>query len=250
VDAPVVLLPHGYPASSFEFRGLMPALGDRWRLVAPDAPGFGYSDTPTQRTSRTRSRPTRTGSRRSSPNSAFERYVIYLHDYGSQFGLELAIRHPERVAGLVIQNGDIYEDEHGPKYEALKAYWRNPTPEGRAALAENISEKGFRDEFVGEVPPEIAQRITPDLWQLHWSLMTPGRHEYVRLFHDQAITLERFRCSRPTCASTSRRPSSCGACTTATCPRAPRARTSATCPTRSSICSTAATGCSKATSAR
>ena len=191
-DAPVVLLPHGYPASSFEFRGLMPALGDRWRLIAPDAPGFGYSDTPTPDDFPYTFEAYADWLEAFVEQLGLERYAIYLHDYGSQFGLELAMRHPERVAGLVIQNGDIYEDEHGPKYEALKAYWRDPTPEGRAELAANISEEGFRDEFVGEVPAEMAQRIAPDLWQLHWSLMTPGRHEYVRLFHDQATTLERF----------------------------------------------------------
>jgi pimeloyl-ACP methyl ester carboxylesterase len=88
-DSPVVLLPHGYPCSSFQFRHFMAALGDRRRLVAPDLPGFGYSATP------------------------------------DPADLDLAMEAPERVAALIIQNGDIYEDELGPKYDWLRDYWAN-----------------------------------------------------------------------------------------------------------------------------
>jgi pimeloyl-ACP methyl ester carboxylesterase len=117
-DAPVALLPHGYPSSSFQFRNFMPALADRWRLIAPDFPGFGYSGTP----ERTRFSYTFDGYadvlQRFAAAMDLERYALYLHDYGSQIGLRLAIRAPQRIAALIIQNGDIYEDELGPKYEA------------------------------------------------------------------------------------------------------------------------------------
>jgi pimeloyl-ACP methyl ester carboxylesterase len=174
-DAPLVLLPHGYPCSSYEFRNLMPLLADRWRLIAPDFPGCGYSETP--------------------DDFAYDFdgyayfldrfatrlgggcYVLYLHDFGSQIGLRLAIRAPERISALIIQNGDIYEDQLGPKYEPLKKYWRNPTPDNRAKLAEAVSEEGFKDEFLNDVRDELAERIAPDLWKLHWSLMTPKRCE-------------------------------------------------------------------------
>lgn len=176
--APVILLPHGYPSSSFQFRHLMPALADRWRLVAPDYPGFGYSDTPDA----DRFSCTFAGYagllERFTAALGLERYVLYLHDYGSQIGLRLAMRAPERVAGLIIQNGDIYEDQLGPKYDALKAYWADPTPEGREKLAEAVSEDGFRDEFVGELPEHLVERISPDLWKLSWPLMRhPRRRE-------------------------------------------------------------------------
>jgi pimeloyl-ACP methyl ester carboxylesterase len=162
-DAPVILLPHGYPCSSYEFRNFMPPLADRWRLIAPD---FHYSF---------------------DGYAAFledvtatlgvERYVLYMHDFGSQIGLRLAIRSPERIAGLIIQNGDIYEDQLGPKYAPLEEYWRNPTLEGRAKLAEAVSEEGFKDELLNDVRDELTERIPPDLWKLHWSLMTPKRRE-------------------------------------------------------------------------
>lgn len=176
-DAPVVLLPHGYPCSSYEFRNFMPALADRWRLIAPDFPGCGYSDTPQDFDYGFDGYATfledflaRLG---------VERFALYLHDFGSQIGLRLAMRSPERIAALIIQNGDIYEDELGPKYAPLQEYFRNPTSEGRAKLAEAVSEDGYREEFLNDVRDELAERIPPDLWALHWSLTTPERREIV-----------------------------------------------------------------------
>jgi pimeloyl-ACP methyl ester carboxylesterase len=175
-QAAAVLLPHGYPCSSFQFRNLIPALADRWRLIAPDLPGFGYSDTPDGFAY------TFDGYAdlldRFVVRLGLQRYALYLHDYGSQIGLRLAIGAPERIAALIIQNGDIYEDALGPKYAGLKAYWADPTPERRRALEDAVSEEGFRDEFLNEVRPELAGLIPPDLWKLSWTLMnTPKRRE-------------------------------------------------------------------------
>jgi pimeloyl-ACP methyl ester carboxylesterase len=193
-ESPVVLLPHGYPSSSFAFRNLMPALADRWRLIAPDFPGFGYSDTP---------HPGKfpyTFDAYADVLDAFtamlqvERCAIYLHDYGSQIGLRLAIKAPERVAALVIQNGDIYEDQLGPKYAALKAYFDDPSDERRKMLEDAVSEEGFRDEFLNDVRPDIAERIPPDMWKLAWPLLdTPERREImVRLMEGLKENLEWF----------------------------------------------------------
>ncbi|KQX93866.1 alpha/beta fold hydrolase [Variovorax sp. Root473] len=174
VSAPVLLLPHGYPCSSFQFRALMPALADRWRVIAPDFPGFGYSGTP--------------------KDFAYDfdgyahfldrfavalelrRYALYLHDYGSQIGLRHAILRPGRICALIIQNGDIHEDTLGPKYAAIQAYWNDPSPAHLEVLERAVSEEGFRHEFVGEVSSRVAPRLAPDLWRLHWRLMdTPAR---------------------------------------------------------------------------
>jgi pimeloyl-ACP methyl ester carboxylesterase len=174
-DAPTVLLPHGYPCSSYEFRNFMPALADRWRLIAADFPGCGYSDTPEDFAYDFDGYADFLD--RFTDRLGIRRFAMYLHDFGSQIGLRLAIRRPERIAALIIQNGDIYEDELGPKYEPLTEYWANPTPEGRAKLREAVTEEGFRDEFLNDVGDELAERIPPDLWKLHWSLMTPQRRE-------------------------------------------------------------------------
>jgi pimeloyl-ACP methyl ester carboxylesterase len=193
-DAPVVVLPHGYPSSSYQFRNLMPALADRWRLVAPDFPGFGYSDTPDRADFEYTFDAHADFLQRFVRALELPRYAIWLHDYGSQFGLRLAMADPDRVAALIIQNGDIYEDQHGPKYEPLKAFWANPTPEGREKLGDAVSEAGFRDEFVGEVPDHLVERITPDLWRLHWALLSdPVRRENViNLLADQGNTVPWF----------------------------------------------------------
>lgn len=172
-SAPVLLLPHGYPCSSYEFRNFMPALADRWRLLAPDFPGCGYSDSPPG------FRHDFDGYRdfleRFLEVTGVERFALYLHDFGSQIGLRLALKQPERVTALIIQNGDIYEDQLGPKYEPLRRYFDDPSPRARAELAEAITQQGFEDEFLNDLPPELAEQVPPDLWQLHWSLMTAER---------------------------------------------------------------------------
>jgi pimeloyl-ACP methyl ester carboxylesterase len=189
-DAPVVLLPHGYPSSSFQYRALMPALADEWRLLAPDFPGFGYSDAPD-------------GFDYSFPGYAellegflaalnVERFALYLFDYGSQAGFQLALKNPERVVALIIQNGDAYEETLGPKYDALKAYWHDPTYERRDELAQAVTFDGLREEVLGEVAPEVAARISPDLWQLAWPLMREHRDVMIGFFAEIADSVRRF----------------------------------------------------------
>ncbi len=175
-DAPVLLLPHGYPCSSYEFRNLMPRLADRWRTLAPDYPGMGYSATP--------------GDFDYSFDgyAAFldgfvramgvKRFALYLHDFGSPIGARLAIMDPSRIAAQIIQNGDIpYADALGPKYADIEKNWALPRSEMRAQIAKSIDESAFREEFLNNLRPELADRIPPDLWKLHWSLVTPERRE-------------------------------------------------------------------------
>jgi hypothetical protein len=124
------------------------------------APGFGYSATPD---------PARF-------ECDFAGYATFLDRFTTT--LRLAIAAPERVAALIIQNGDIYEDQLGPKYEYLKKYWENPTAEGRGKLEETVSEEGFRHEFIGEVAEQLSDRIPPDLWKLAWAvLQRPERRQ-------------------------------------------------------------------------
>jgi pimeloyl-ACP methyl ester carboxylesterase len=172
-EAPVVLLPHGYPCSSYEFRAYLPRLADRWRLIAPDFPGCGYSDTPEAFTYTFDGYTTLL--ERFVDRLGLGRVALYLHDFGSQIGLRLAIRRPERIAALIIQNGDIYEDALGPKYAALQEYWQHPTSARRDEIARGITKEEFEREFLNDVGPDLAARIPPDLWELHWALSTDRR---------------------------------------------------------------------------
>lgn len=174
--APVLLLPHGYPCSSFQFRHLIPALADRWRVIAFDWPGFGYSDTPDPAAFAYDFDAYAAVLTAVADTLGLRRYALWLHDYGSQIGLRHAIAHPERIAALIIQNGDIYADVLGPKYATIKAWWADKSDDKHRPLEDAVSEEGFRHEFVGEVSPEIGERVPPDLWKLHWPLMnTPVR---------------------------------------------------------------------------
>lgn len=175
-DAPVVLLPHGYPCSSYEFRNLLPRLADRWRLVAPDYPGAGYSEAPDDFDH------SFDGYARFLDDFAralgLDRYVLYLHDFGSPIGARLAIRAPQRVVGLVIQNGDVpYEDALGPAYADIEKTWALPEAERRRDIAKTINEETFREEFLNDLRPELAGLVPPDLWKLHASQLTPRRRE-------------------------------------------------------------------------
>lgn len=175
-DAPVLLLPHGYPCSSFEFRNLLPRLGDRWRLLATDYPGMGYSDTPEHFDySFDGYAQLLDGFVRA---LGVERFVLCLHDFGSPIGARLAIMRPERILAQIIQNGDIpYEDALGDKYAEIEKSWSLPEPERRAEIGKAISEDVFREEFLNDVRPDLVPRIPPDLWKLHWSLINPRRRE-------------------------------------------------------------------------
>jgi pimeloyl-ACP methyl ester carboxylesterase len=169
----------------------MPALADRWRLIAPDLPGFGY----------TRADPGRFAYtfdayaaflERFTRILGLSRYAIYLQDYGSQFGLRLAMSAPDRVDALIIQNGGIYEDQHGPKYAPLKEVWANPSPEMIDRIRAAVSEEGLRAEFLGELPEAIADRVSPDLWTLSWAQVMQGRENLVHLLADQGSTIRWF----------------------------------------------------------
>lgn len=174
-DAPAILLPHGYPCSSYAYRNVMPLLADKWHLVAPDFPGCGYSATAENFDY---SFDGYAGFlRRFADQLGLERFALYLHDFGSQIGLRLAIAEPTRIAALIVQNGDIYEDQLGPKYAPLLEAFKKPPHEARAKIGEAVTEDGFRAEFLNEVRAELAELIAPDLWRLHWSLMTPRRRE-------------------------------------------------------------------------
>ncbi|MBR0342835.1 MAG: alpha/beta hydrolase [Oscillospiraceae bacterium] len=130
-DKPVMVLFHGFPSAGHMFRDLIPMLEDRFRLIAPDYPGFGQSDSPS------REEFSYTFDHLAEIMDAFlekigvERFYMYVFDYGAPIGFRIAVKHPERILGIVSQNGNVYEEGLGKKWEARADYWKHPTSELR-----------------------------------------------------------------------------------------------------------------------
>jgi pimeloyl-ACP methyl ester carboxylesterase len=173
--APTLLLLHGFPTSSHMFRHLIPALADRWHLVAPDYPGFGYSDFPE------RGAYSYSFAAYAELMAAFtdaiglDRYALYIQDYGAPVGLRLALLRPHRVTALIAQNGNVYAEGLSPLWDPLKAYWRDPSAENRAVLQGWLGADGTQLQYIAGVPKDQLDRLAPDSWMLDWQrLSRPG----------------------------------------------------------------------------
>jgi pimeloyl-ACP methyl ester carboxylesterase len=158
-DAPVLLLLHGFPTASHMFRDLIPLLADRYRVIAPDLPGFGNTVAP--------------------PRASFEysfdrlaeviggftdalgltRYALYVFDYGAPVGFRLALKHPERVTAIISQNGNAYIEGLSAEWGPWQAYWREPTAEHREACRASLTDEAIRFQYQHGAP---ADRLSPD----------------------------------------------------------------------------------------
>lgn len=132
-DAPALLLMHGFPSSSHMFRHLIPALADRYHVVAPDYPAFGNSDFPDSKSFRYSFETYARIMGKFTEAIGLERYALYIQDYGAPVGLRLALLAPE-VTALIVQNGNAYEEGLSKEWDPLKAYWREPTQANREKL--------------------------------------------------------------------------------------------------------------------
>ncbi|HEY7639868.1 MAG TPA: alpha/beta hydrolase [Steroidobacteraceae bacterium] len=174
-DAPAVLLLHGFPSSSFMYRNLMPPLARRYRVIAPDYPGFGQSEfPPASRYPYTFERLART-MQRFTESVGLPRYALYIQDYGAPIGLRMALAHPERVTALIVQNGNAYAEGLSVGWDPLRAYWQEPTQRNREGLRGWLTADGIRQQYVAGVPASLLERFSPDTWTLDWSLLQrPG----------------------------------------------------------------------------
>jgi pimeloyl-ACP methyl ester carboxylesterase len=183
-DAPVVVLLHGFPASSHMYRDLIPALAGQYHVIAPDYPGFGQSASPDR--------------------STFEysfahfaelmddllgqlhatRYALYVQDYGAPVGYRLALRHPDRITALVVQNGNAYEEGLREFWKPLKAYWADGSEQHRDALRAGLTPAATRSQYIGGV--RDPSRVSPDTWIEDQALLDrPGVDEVMLdLFKD------------------------------------------------------------------
>jgi pimeloyl-ACP methyl ester carboxylesterase len=175
-SAPVLLLLHGFPSASHMFRNLMPALADQFRVVAPDLPGFGQTDMPT------RDGFTYTFARLAEVIERFTeviglaRFAIYIFDYGAPTGLRMAVRHPERIAAIVTQNGNAYEEGLSDGWNPIRAYWQVPSEANRAALKAFLTPETTFWQYTHGVPD--TSLVSPDGYSLdNFYLSRPGAHD-------------------------------------------------------------------------
>ena len=184
--APTLLLLHGFPTSSHMFRDLIPALADRCHVVAPDLPGFGFSDAPDRKQFKYTFENLAKVIDRFTQTIGLERYAIYVFDYGAPVGLRLALAHPERVTAIVSQNGNAYEEGLSEGWNPIQKYWKEPTAENRAALRAFLQPETTRWQHIHGVQDEAL--VAPEAYTLDSALLgRPGNDEIqLDLFLDYA----------------------------------------------------------------
>src|SRR6201994_174267 len=204
-NAPVVLLLHGFPTSSFMFRELIPRLAGEYRVIAPDLPGFGFTEVPEER------KYVYTFDRLAATLNAFtqtlklRRYALYVFDYGAPTGFRLAMAHPDRVTAIVSQNGNAYEEGLGDAWGPIRAYWAQPSAENREVIRKNmLNLEGTRWQYThGVAHPES---VAPESYTLDVALLERKGNKDIQLdlFLDYASNVklypkfqEYFRKSEP-----------------------------------------------------
>lgn len=203
-DAPTLLLLHGFPSSSHMFRNLIPLLADRFHVVAPDLPGFGFSDTPPRSEFAYTFAHLAEIIERFTEELGLARYAIYVFDYGAPIGFRLATRHPERVTAIVSQNGNAYLDGLSHGWNPIQAYWHEPTPAHRASLQAFLTPEATKQQYLHGVAHETL--VAPESYVLDSALLArPGNDEIqLDLFLDYRSNVELYpefqeylRASRP-----------------------------------------------------
>jgi len=157
-----LLLLHGFPSSSHMFRNLIPLLADRFHIIAPDLPGFGFSESPPQSQFEYTFDNLATVIEGFTETIGLMRYALYVFDYGAPVGFRLAVAHPERVTAIVSQNGNAYEEGLSDAWDPIRSYWAKPTTENRKALRDALlTYEGTRWQYTHGVsnPEAVAARI-------------------------------------------------------------------------------------------
>jgi len=202
--APAILLLHGFPTSSHMFRNLIPALADNYHVVAPDLPGFGFSDAPDRKQFRYTFERLAEAIDNFTRTIGLDRYAIYVFDYGAPVGLRLALAHPERITAIISQNGNAYDEGLSQGWNPIQKYWKEPTAENRAALREFLTPDATKSQYIYGVQDETL--VAPEAYSLDSALLArPGNDEIqLDLFLDYANNValypkfqDFFRTKRP-----------------------------------------------------
>ncbi len=199
-----ILLLHGFPSSSHMFRNLIPKLSERFRVIAPDLPGFGFTDSAGAWGFKYTFENLARVIDRFTDAVGLKRFAVYVFDYGAPIGFRLALWHPERITAIVSQNGNAYLDGLSEGWNPIQAYWKAPTPENRAALRELLTPESTKWQYLHGVADETL--VAPEAYTLDALLMArPGNDEIqLDLFLDYASNValypgfqQYFRGQRP-----------------------------------------------------
>ena len=201
---PTLLLLHGFPTSSHMFRNLLPILAGEYHVVAPDLPGFGFSDAPDRNQFRYTFENLSKTIGRVTEVIGLDRFAIYVFDYGAPVGLRLALAHPDKITAIISQNGNAYEEGLSQGWNPIQKYWQEPTTANRDALREFLTPGTTQWQYTHGVTDE--NLVAPESYSLDSYLLTrPGNDEIqLDLFLDYASNValyprfqEYFRTRRP-----------------------------------------------------
>jgi pimeloyl-ACP methyl ester carboxylesterase len=202
--SPTVLLLHGFPTSSHMFRNLIPRLADAYHVVAPDLPGFGFSEAPARSSFKYTFDNLAKVTEGFTEKLGLKRYAIYIFDYGAPVGLRLGLSHPERITAIISQNGNAYEEGLSEGWNPIQKYWKEPTLANRAALRDFLKPEATKWQYThGVADPTL---VAPESYTLDSALLArPGNDEIqLDLFLDYASNValypkfqEHFRAHRP-----------------------------------------------------
>jgi pimeloyl-ACP methyl ester carboxylesterase len=204
-SAPVVLLLHGFPASSFMFRELIPRLADQFYVIAPDLPGFGFTEVPEERKYAYSFDSLAKTMEAFTDALGLKRYALYVFDYGAPTGFRLAAALPEQVSAIVSQNGNAYEEGLSDAWAPIRKYWAEPTAENREVVRQNIlTLEGTRWQYTHGV--QDPESVAPESYTLDAALLerTGNKEIQLDLFLNYASNVklypkfqEYFRQSKP-----------------------------------------------------
>jgi pimeloyl-ACP methyl ester carboxylesterase len=202
--SPTILLLHGFPTSSHMFRNLIPKLADDYHVVAPDLPGFGFSDSPPRSDFKYTFENLARVIGAFTEEIGLKRFAIYIFDYGAPVGLRLALAHPERISAIISQNGNAYEEGLSQGWNPIQNYWKEPSASNRAALRDFLKPEATKWQYTHGVGDQLL--VAPESFTLDSALLArPGNDEIqLDLFLDYASNValypkfqELFRKHRP-----------------------------------------------------
>lgn len=190
--SPTVLLLHGFPTSSHMFRNLIPRLADHYHVVAPDLPGFGFSDSPPRDQFKYTFENLARVIDAFTEKVGLKRFAIYIFDYGAPVGLRLALAHPERISAIISQNGNAYEEGLSEGWNPIQNYWKEPSAGNRAALRDFLKPEATKWQYTHGVAD--SSLLAPESYALDSALLArPGNDEIqLDLFLDYASNVRLY----------------------------------------------------------